>query len=133
MQTLSATRRRNNVGKSIKGVEIKKRDGNTLNGGTQQVQFGGEDCTTGVGHFSVTERMRAVLLVERALNDGSQPSSPRKGRKDVMTEKEKNQKIAVAYNAIETVRQDTDKDLWAFEWLSVLCRKRKRRQHAHRC
>ena len=35
-----------------------------------------------------------------------------------MTEKEKNQKIAVAYNAIETVRQDTDKDLWAFEWLS---------------
>lgn len=48
------------------------------------------------------------------------PSKPlaRKGRKDVMTEKEKNQKIAVAYNAIETVRQDTDKDLWVFEWLS---------------
>lgn len=35
-----------------------------------------------------------------------------------MTEKEKNQKIAVAYNAIETVRQDTDEDLWAYEWLS---------------
>ena len=37
LRTLAATRRRNNVGKSIKGVEIKKRDGNTLNGGTQQV------------------------------------------------------------------------------------------------
>ena len=35
-----------------------------------------------------------------------------------MTEKEKAQKIAVAYNAIETVHQDTDEDLWAFEWLS---------------
>ena len=41
-----------------------------------------------------------------------------KSRTQDMTEKEKNQKIAVAYNAIETVRQDTDKDLWAFEWLS---------------
>lgn len=35
-----------------------------------------------------------------------------------MTEREKAQKIAVAYNAIETVLQDTDEYLWAFEWLS---------------
>lgn len=34
-----------------------------------------------------------------------------------MTDEEKGQKIAVAYNAIEAVREDTDKDLWACEWL----------------
>ena len=44
-------------------------------------------------------------------------SQARKGRKDTMTEKEKYQKIAVAYNAIETVREDTDDELWARKWL----------------
>ena len=34
-----------------------------------------------------------------------------------MTSKEKYQKIAVAYNAINTVREDTDDELWACEWL----------------
>ena len=34
-----------------------------------------------------------------------------------MTDKEKVQKIGVAYNAIRTVFEDTDKKLWAYEYL----------------
>ena len=41
----------------------------------------GKIAQTGAGHFSVAERMRTVLLVERALNDGSQPSSPERAER----------------------------------------------------